>query len=279
MRVAPEGPTEVADVAHSINELAAALESSEARERAFLLSVSHELRTPLTAVKGFGEALADGVTDDPQQAGEVIVGEAARLERLVADLLDLARLGADDFHLDPVPVDLVDLVGAAATVWSARCAEVGVAFRVELPTGRLVVVTDGTRLRQIIDGLAENALRVTPAGRPIVLALHEIAGAAVLEVRDGGPGLSADDRSVAFERSALWTRYRGVRRVGTGSGAGPGQGAGRPARPGMLGRRRARGRRLFPDWRPAGPQPDLGHRATRGNPSLTRSARSITVAA
>jgi two-component system, OmpR family, sensor kinase len=218
VRVAPEGPTEVADVAHSINELAAALEGSEGRERAFLLSVSHELRTPLTAVKGFGEALADGVADDPQQAGEVIVSEAARLERLVADLLDLARLGADDFHLDPVPVDLVDLVGAAATVWSARCAEVGVAFRAELPAGRLVVVTDGTRLRQIIDGLAENALRVTPAGRPIVLALHEFGGTAVLEVRDGGPGLSADDRSVAFERSALWTRYRGVRRVGTGLG-------------------------------------------------------------
>jgi signal transduction histidine kinase len=218
VRVEPEGPTEVADVAHSINELAQALESSEGRERAFLLSVSHELRTPLTAVRGFGEALADGVSDDPQEAGRVIVGEAARLERLVADLLDLARLGADDFHLDPLPLDLVELAAGAASVWSRRCAEVGVAFRAELVPGPVPAVTDGARLRQILDGLTENALRVTPAGAPIVLALRTDSGSAVLEVRDGGPGLSADDRAVAFERSALWTRYRGVRRVGTGLG-------------------------------------------------------------
>ncbi len=218
VRVRPEGPTEVAEVATSINELAAALEISEGRERDFLLSVSHELRTPLTAVKGFGEALADGVSTDPKGAGRVIVGEAARLERLVADLLDLARLRADDFHLTPVPVDLTELVDEAARVWAARCADVGVDFRAEIAAGPVTAVTDGTRLRQIVDGLAENALRVTPAGRPIVLALREQSGTAVLEVRDGGPGLSADDRLVAFERSALWDRYRGVRRVGTGLG-------------------------------------------------------------
>jgi two-component system sensor histidine kinase BaeS len=95
---------------------------------------------------------------------------------------------------------------------------VGVAFAVELPPWPLVGVTDGVRLRQIIDGLAENALRVTPAGRPIVLALAMEGPLGVVEVRDGGPGLSADDRAVAFERAALYNRYRGVRRVGTGLG-------------------------------------------------------------
>jgi two-component system, OmpR family, sensor kinase len=223
VRVQPEGPAELAEVAEAVNELAAALETSEGRERAFLLSVSHELRTPLTAVKGFGEALADGVTEDPQEAGRVIVGEAARLERLVADLLDLARLGAADFHLALVPVDLVGLARDTAAVWSARCAEVGVEFRAELPPyEQMVAVTDGGRLRQIIDGLLENALRVTPVGAPITLALVAPSGAAqrvaVVEVRDGGPGLTAEDRAVAFERSALWNRYRGVRRVGTGLG-------------------------------------------------------------
>jgi signal transduction histidine kinase len=79
-------------------------------------------------------------------------------------------------------------------------------------------VTDPTRVRQILDGLAENALRVTPAGAPIVLALAAQHGWAVLQVRDGGPGLTADDFAVAFERSVLYERYRGVRRVGTGVG-------------------------------------------------------------
>ncbi|MDQ2748263.1 MAG: sensor histidine kinase, partial [Actinomycetota bacterium] len=74
------------------------------------------------------------------------------------------------------------------------------------------------RVRQVLDGLLDNALRVTPANRPIVLALRGEPGAAVVEVRDGGPGLSEADLAVAFERSVLHERYRGVRQVGTGLG-------------------------------------------------------------
>ena len=78
---------------------------------------------------------------------------------------------------------------------------------------------DAQRLRQALDGLLENALRVTPQGAPIVVAAHtEPGGVAVLEVRDGGPGLTDDDLTVAFERSALYERYRGIRQVGTGLG-------------------------------------------------------------
>jgi len=220
VRLTAEGPAEVADVADSLNRLASALEHSEGRQREFLLSVSHELRTPLTAVKGFAESLADGVTTgaDVRPVGATMLAESARLERLVADLLDLARLGAQDFRIDVTWVDLGALVADAATVWSARCAAEGVPFSAELPEVPLWVATDPTRVRQIIDGLAENALRVTPAGRPIVLAARAERGTAMVEVRDGGPGLTDDDLSVAFDRSVLYERYRGVRRVGTGVG-------------------------------------------------------------
>jgi len=220
VRLAADGPAEVAEVADSLNRLAGALEHSEGRQREFLLSVSHELRTPLTAVKGFAESLADGVTTGAavRPVGATMLAESARLERLVADLLDLARLGAQDFRIDVTMVDLGTLVADAATVWSARCAAEGVPCQVELPPDSLRVATDPTRLRQIIDGLAENALRVTPAGHPIVLAARAEGGTAVVEVRDGGPGLTDDDLRVAFDRSVLYQRYRGVRRVGTGVG-------------------------------------------------------------
>lgn len=220
VRVRPSGPAEVAEVADSLNTLATALTTSEGRQREFLLSVSHELRTPLTAIRGYAEALADGVTTDGDvvPAARTMLGESRRLERLVSDLLDLARLGAQDFRVDPIPTDLTALVEQAATVWTARCSAVGVQLRAELPAQPLVVVTDPTRLRQIIDGLAENALRVTPAGRPIVLALRTEGPAVVVEVRDGGPGLTPEDCAVAFDRSVLYERYRGVRRVGTGVG-------------------------------------------------------------
>ena len=220
VRVRPDGPAEVAAVAESLNSLAASLAASEARQREFLLSVSHELRTPLTAVLGFSEALADGVTPagEAAAAGATIHREADRLHRLVSDLLDLARLGADDFRVDLADVDLFAMVAAAAAVWSRRCSDVGVLFAAELPEAPLRARTDPTRLRQVLDGLLENALRVTPAGRPIVVALRRDGTAAELGVRDGGPGLTDADLPVAFDRAVLYERYRGVRQVGTGVG-------------------------------------------------------------
>jgi signal transduction histidine kinase len=217
LRVPVEGPREVADVAGSVNELADALQRSESRQRDFLLSVSHELRTPLTAVRGFAESLADGVVDGPDAAevGRTINKEAQRLERLVGDLLDLARLSADDFRLDIAMVDLAGVARETAEVWSARCAREGVTFRQEIPAHPVVANTDPRRLRQALDGLMENALRVTPSGRPIVLALGP---SPVFQVRDGGPGLSEEDYRIAFERGALYRKYTGVRPVGTGLG-------------------------------------------------------------
>ncbi|GAA1748174.1 HAMP domain-containing sensor histidine kinase [Luedemannella helvata] len=247
-------PDEVADLAHALNDLAAALATSEGRQRAFLMSISHELRTPLTTLKGYAEALADGVVDPDatRRTGETMLAEASRLDRLVADLLALARLEADDFPLSVAPVDVADLVGGAAEAWAARCADAGVLLRVESPGSMPPVPTDAMRVRQVVDGLLENALRVVPPGAPIVLAcglgsgsdsgsgsgsgsdeptvpLPILGGRAavapwagrahvVLEVRDGGPGLTDDDLAVAFERGALHERYQGVRKVGSGLG-------------------------------------------------------------
>jgi two-component system sensor histidine kinase BaeS len=115
-------------------------------------------------------------------------------------------------------VDLAALADDASVVWSARCEREGVVFVRELPSSPVVVRTDPLRVRQILDNLAENALRITPAGRPLVLAVRAEDAGATLEVRDGGPGLTPDDVAVAFEPAALYDRYRGVRQVGTGVG-------------------------------------------------------------
>jgi signal transduction histidine kinase len=220
LRAPVEGPSEVAEVAEAVNRLAEALGHSEARQKEFLLSVSHELRTPLTAVSGFAESLADGVVTGPDvpRVGALVLDESHRLDRLVRDLLDLARLGAVDFTLDVAPVELGALVAATAEVWHARCAARQVRFSVETPGQPVWVRADPRRLRQVLDGLTENALRITPAGRPIVLSLHAVAGRAVLRVRDGGPGLAEGDYQVAFQRGVLHGRYQQHRPVGTGIG-------------------------------------------------------------
>ena len=217
VRVPVGGPAEVSDVAGAVNELADALARSEQRQRLFLLSVSHELRTPLTAVRGFAESLADGVVagDDAADAGRVIVREADRLDRLVGDLMELARLEADDFRLDPVVVDLAAVAGDAAAVWQARCADADVPLVLRTSATPPVRV-DPRRLRQVLDGLAENALRVVPPNAPLVIATGGDRGRAWLQVRDGGPGLAPEDYPVVFERGALHDRYRGRRPVGSG---------------------------------------------------------------
>jgi two-component system, OmpR family, sensor kinase len=94
-----------------------------------------------------------------------------------------------------------------------------VAYRAEAPRYAVMVRADPRRLRQVLDGLTENALRVTPARRPIVLSLETAPpGRAVLRVRDGGPGLSDADYRVAFQRGVLHGRYQDKRPVGTGVG-------------------------------------------------------------
>ncbi len=245
---------EIAELNEALNELRYALDQSEGRQRDFLLSISHELRTPLTAILGYGEALADGIVaqEDLAHTGRTLNSEAQRLNLLVADLLDLARLDAVDFRISGVQADFAAIAASAANVWEDRCANEGLRFSLEVPEAPLQGRTDPTRVRQIIDNLCTNALRVTPVGGSVVLAVrpsegtHEQSGQSGreekvahpgsraggtdredeedtmrfvdIEVRDSGPGLTPDDCQVAFDPAELYNRYRGIRRVGTGVG-------------------------------------------------------------
>lgn len=218
LRAPVEGPAEVAEVAQAVNALSVALEHSEQRQRDFLLSVSHELRNPMTAIHGFAESLADGIATDSRHAGRVIQQESQRLERLVDDLLDLARIGADRFQLDLAQVDLRETLAACAEVWRVRCERRGVRFRVDLPSEPAVATTDPRRIRQVLDGLAENALRATPPGAQLTMSLRRTQSGIVIEVRDGGPGLAPEEYAVAFQPGVLHQKYRGRRPVGSGIG-------------------------------------------------------------
>ncbi|WP_377267016.1 ATP-binding protein [Peterkaempfera sp. SMS 1(5)a] len=218
------GPRETAEIARALNVLDAALTRSENRQRDFLLSVSHDLRTPLTALQGYAEALADGLIEpaDVPAAGRTLAEETSRLDRFLGDLLALARLEADDFRLDVAATDLASVVRRAAAFWTGPCARDGVELRIEEPgpgERAPVVDTDAFRVRQLLDGLVQNALRVTPEGGRLVLCLRAApSGRAELEVRDSGPGLTDDDVRVAFDAGALHQRYRAVRPSGSGLG-------------------------------------------------------------
>ncbi len=217
--VGDSGVREIADMGHAIESLDDALAVSEHRQREFLLSVSHEIRTPLTALRGYAEALADGsiTGDDIQEVGRTLSTETARLDRFVADLLALSRLEADDFHIHRSPIDLRQLVQGAVKAWAAQAEKLGIGLEVDAPA-ELPMDGDAERIRQLLDGLIENAARVTSAGGMITVRAHTGDGHVTMTVEDSGPGLTETDAEMAFERGRLHAKYESVRPVGTGLG-------------------------------------------------------------
>lgn len=221
----PAPETTLADVAAIDAALAAleeALRSSEGRQREFLLSVSHEMRTPLTGIRGYADALADGLVEPDRVAevGRTLVTETTRLDAFVRDLLELSRLQADDFPIRTETFRIVPLVRGSMEAWRAAADDAGVT--VELHGGEaegLSCTSDPMRVRQLLDGLVENALRASPPRSTIRVAVSATDGTGVrLSVRDEGSGLTAEDIPDAFARGVLANRYRNTRPVGTGLG-------------------------------------------------------------
>jgi two-component system, OmpR family, sensor kinase len=207
-----EGVRELGQLAAAFNHMAQQLGKARAAERQFLLSVSHELKTPLTAIRGYTEGLADGAfTVD--EAAETIGREAARLERLVRDLLDLARMNKSEFSVHAEPIDL----GVAARETVARYEVQARDFEVTLEAvapAAAPAIGDADRTLQVVSNLVENALRLTPPGGVV----RVVAEPGSIAVEDTGPGLKPDELPRAFERFFLYSRYGGERPVGTGLG-------------------------------------------------------------
>jgi two-component system sensor histidine kinase BaeS len=218
-----DGDDELGRLVGSINAMAVSLESAQGLERDFLLSVSHDLRTPLTSIAGWGEALADGTAPDPAKAGATIVSESARLDRLVRDLLDLARLRARSFKLTTGPVDLRDVAAGAAEGLRPDLEDADLLVQVDAPLGPVVVDGDPDRLAQITANLLENAGRYAARRVRVAVEVDPARGGpggptAVLAVEDDGQGIPAGERARVFERA-----YAGARpaaRVGGGTGLG-----------------------------------------------------------
>lgn len=206
------GARELRELATSFNTMADQLTRAREAERSFLLSVSHELKTPLTAIRGYAEGLEEGMLT-PEHAVSVIRTEAARLERLIADLLHLARLNRQRFDIHPTTVDLAEIARESAARHAARARDLGVQIHLE-DRSTAPAKADPDRLLQALSNLVENALRCTPPGGRVTLA----ASAGKLTVTDTGPGIAREELPRAFERFFLYRRHNGDRVVGTGLG-------------------------------------------------------------
>ena len=207
-----EGAAELATLAIAFNDLAEQLARAREAERSFLLSVSHELKTPLTAIRGYAEAVEDGALD-PREAAATITVESARLERLVRDLLDLARMNRTDFSVHNSEIDLVEVAEDAVRRYQQQADSFGVSLNA-VSEGAAPAIADADRVLQVVSNLVENALRLTPRGGEVRI----VTAPGLLRVEDTGPGLKPEEHERAFDRFYLHERYGRERSVGTGLG-------------------------------------------------------------
>jgi signal transduction histidine kinase len=223
--VAADERTEVGRLGSAINTMLDRIQQafgarlrSEQKVREFAADASHELRTPLTTIRGYAELYRQGALGPDQlpNAMRRIEQEAQRMSTMVAELLELARLDRTS-SLDLAETDLASVVRDA--VADAAAVEPERPVRAQAPP-RLVAMVDEARIRQVLANLLGNVRAHTPVTTPVAVRLGALTGGVLLEVADGGPGMSAEDTAKAFDR------FHRAAESASGGGHGDGGGSG-----------------------------------------------------
>jgi len=196
------GPHEVIELTQAFNEMNTRLLDHQKSQREFVANVSHELKTPLTSIQGFAQALLDGTADTPaaqKQSAQVIYDESARMNRLVLDLLDLARLDAGTLDLQHANLDLAALLINIVEKFSPQARLSNVDIRLELEN-LPPIMGDSDRLAQVFTNLVDNAIKFTPSGGRIALAASRAGSGVQVQVADTGAGISPENLAHIFDR-------------------------------------------------------------------------------
>lgn len=215
-RLPVSGPKEIAAVAEAFNRMSEEVRAEKAAQKDFLANVSHDLKTPLTSIQGFSQAIVDGAAPDPIKAAQIIYDEAARLNRMVVELTELARLEAGRLSLHMSPIDMGQLTEAIAQRLAIVARQKRITFNVDAPS-MPPISGDGDRLAQVLTNLISNAIQYTPEGGQIDIRTRVRESGVEIIVQDTGVGISAQDLPRIFERFYQVDKARGPRR-GTGLG-------------------------------------------------------------
>jgi histidine kinase len=209
---------EITQLAASFNRMAEALEQTEQRRQTLIADVAHELRTPLTSIKGYMEALIDGVMPADQEIFTLIYQEADRMYRLVRDLQELSRLEAGQMSLDARPVSVAELargvLGRARPQFEAK----GVYLSGQIAPDTSWVWGDSDRLHQVLLNLLSNALQYTPVGGRVIVRTYDERDRVCIAVQDTGIGIAPEHLGHIFTRFYRVDKSRSRRGGGTGIG-------------------------------------------------------------
>ncbi len=224
---ASAGSAEIGEVSRQFNAMAGRLEESveiirrdRDRSREFLADVSHELRTPIAAMRTFNELLQGPAGEDPATRAEFLdsnVAQLRRLDWLAQNLLDLSKLDSGLVLLDLRPEDLRASVESATEQVEPAAAKRGVSISIDMPDSPVRIQHDPQRIGQVVANLVGNAVKFTPRGGSVTVSVRSTGDGAVIDVRDTGIGIPADEMPRIFERF-----YRGAQSEARSTGSGLG---------------------------------------------------------
>ncbi len=217
-RVQEVGSREMQTVAHAFNEMAAELKRAQTAQRNMLADITHELRHPVHLFQGNLQGIIDGVF--PLEMEEILVlsEETRRLSQLVNDLHELAMAEAHELPLDKQEIDMGSLIQEAMDAVRPLALEKEITLNTNLPASPVLLVADGRRLQQAMLNLVSNAIRYTPDGGEVLVALTETAVGIEIAVTDTGLGIAAADLPHVFDRFYRTDASRNREQGGAGLG-------------------------------------------------------------
>jgi len=209
-RVEARGPGEVRRLARSFNQMAERLEANEAQRRRLLADVTHELRTPLSVIRGNLEGMLDGLYPADEAHLGPVLEEAAVMARLLDDLQTLSTAEAGVLRLHRERVDPGSLVHDAVAAFQARADAAGVRLHGRAAAGLPELDVDPVRIGQVLANLLSNAVRHTPRGGSVVVAVEPAPGGCAFAVSDTGAGIDARSLPHVFDRFVKSADSRGA---------------------------------------------------------------------
>ncbi|MCA9988998.1 MAG: HAMP domain-containing histidine kinase [Anaerolineales bacterium] len=218
-RVAPGPRDEIGSVASAFNQMAARVEATIAEQKAFASNAAHELRTPLTTIRLRSEALQTDL-DEAVSARYIreIDSEAARMGKLVEDLMLLSRADTGRLPISHEPIDAVRVWQRLEREYGPRLRQQELTLTANLPGTPIQVGANPTHLHIVFRNVLDNALKYTPAGGQIAVSLQAVGGQLQLQVRDTGRGIAPDDLPQIGKRFFRADKARGRDIPGTGLG-------------------------------------------------------------
>jgi two-component system sensor histidine kinase BaeS len=199
-RVPELGSRDIRSVARAFNSMSERLKAIDEQRRNFVADVTHELRTPLSVIRGQAEAIADGLYPADSAHLAPILDATQTLDRLVEDLRTLILSDAGSLVLRKEPTDLGALVQETVDSFKTQAETGGVSLSAEIADGLPAVEVDPARIRSVVGNLLSNAIRHTPSGGSVAVAINQAADRVAITVKDTGEGIPADLLPHVFER-------------------------------------------------------------------------------